>query len=356
MLSASGPASSRSIFDAPALEARLSDLDARMNDPEFWSDKKTSDDAVREAKALRARLEPLRTLESQLADAAGLLALAREEDDATVLADLSKELEALEAKVAEQETATLFASPDDARNAIVTIHSGAGGTESMDWAEMLMRMYTRFCERHGFQVSVLDSSPGEEAGIKGASLEVKGDFAYGRLKAETGVHRLVRLSPYDSAHRRHTSFASVFVYPEVDSNIEVEIKDDDLRIDTYRASSAGGQHVNKTDSAVRITHLPTGIVVQSQNERSQHRNRDNAMKILRARIYALKLEEEKARKDKLMENQKDIAWGSQIRSYVVHPYTMVKDHRTDFQTSDVHAVLDGDLDGFIEAYLHKFTN
>jgi peptide chain release factor 2 len=356
MLSASGPASSRSIFDAPALEARLSDLDARMNDPEFWSDKKTSDDAVREAKTLRARLEPLRTLESQLADAAGLLALAREEDDATVLADLSQELEAVEAKVAEQETATLFASPDDARNAIVTIHSGAGGTESMDWAEMLMRMYTRFCERHGFQVSVLDSSPGEEAGIKGASLEVKGDFAYGRMKAETGVHRLVRLSPYDSAHRRHTSFASVFVYPEVDDNIEVEIKDDDLRVDTYRASSAGGQHVNKTDSAVRITHLPTGIVVQSQNERSQHRNRDNAMKILRARIYALKLEEEKARKDKLMENQKDIAWGSQIRSYVVHPYTMVKDHRTDFQTSDVHAVLDGDLDGFIEAYLHKFTN
>jgi peptide chain release factor 2 len=327
-----------------------------MNDPDFWSDKKVSDDAVREAKALRARVGPLRDLERRLSDASGLLDLAREEDDATVLSDVADELEALEAQLAEQETATLFSSPDDARNAIVTIHSGAGGTESMDWAEMLMRMYTRFCERHGFQVAVLDYSPGEEAGVKGASLEVKGDFAYGRLKAESGVHRLVRLSPFDSAHRRHTSFASVFVYPEVEENIEVEVKDEDLRVDTYRASSAGGQHVNKTDSAVRITHLPSGIVVQSQNERSQHRNRDNAMKILRARLYALKLEEERARKDKMMENQKDIAWGSQIRSYVVHPYTMVKDHRTDWQSSDVHAVLDGDLDGLIEAYLHKFTN
>ncbi len=326
-----------------------------MNDPDFWSDKKTSDDAVREAKTLRARLEPLRALEARIADATGLLEMARDEDDASVLADLAKELDALDGELSEQETATLFASPDDARNAIISVHSGAGGTESMDWAEMLMRMYTRFCERHGFQVSVLDSSPGEEAGIKGASLEAKGPFAFGRLKAESGVHRLVRLSPFDSAHRRHTSFASVFVYPEVEDNIEVEIKDDDLRVDTYRASSAGGQHVNKTDSAVRITHIPSGIVVQSQNERSQHRNRDNAMKILRARLYALKLEEEKARKDKLMEGQKDIAWGSQIRSYVVHPYTMVKDHRTDFQTSDVHGVLDGDLDALIEAYLHKFT-
>ena len=326
-----------------------------MNDPDFWSDKKTSGEAVREAKGLRARLEPLRLVEARLSDAEGLLEMARDEDDAHVLADVAKELEAVEGELAQQETATLFSSPDDARNAIVTIHSGAGGTESMDWAEMLMRMYTRFCERHGFEVSILDSSPGEEAGIKGASLEVKGDFAYGRLKAESGVHRLVRISPYDSAHRRHTSFASVFVYPEVEENVEVEINDDDLRIDTYRASSAGGQHVNKTDSAVRITHIPSGIVVQSQNERSQHRNRDNAMKILRARLYARQLEEEKARKDKLMENQKDIAWGSQIRSYVVHPYTMVKDHRTDFQDGDVHAVLDGDLDGFIEAYLHKFS-
>jgi len=323
-----------------------------MNDPDFWSDKKRSDEAMREAKLLRARLDPVLELETRISDAGELLTLAREEDDATVLADVARELEGVEPLVAEQETKTLLAQPDDERNAIVTIHSGAGGTESMDWAEMLMRMYTRWGERHGFAVAILDMSPGEEAGIKGASLEVKGDFAYGRLKAETGVHRLVRLSPYDSAHRRHTSFASVFVWPETEEDVEVEIKDDDLRIDTYRASAAGGQHVNKTDSAVRITHLPSGIVVQSQNERSQHRNRDNAMKILRARLYALKREEERARKDKVMENQKEIAWGSQIRSYVVHPYTMVKDHRTDWQSSDVHAVLDGDLDAVMEAYLH----
>jgi peptide chain release factor 2 len=324
-----------------------------MNDPDFWSDKKQSDDAVREAKALRTRLEPVLTLEQRLADASELLRLARDEDDAAVLADVAHELEAIEPVVEAQETATLLSGADDRRNAIVTIHSGAGGTESMDWAEMLMRMYTRYCERHGFGVGTLDLSPGEEAGIKGASLEVRGDFAYGLLKAESGVHRLVRLSPYDAAHRRHTSFASVFVYPEIEDDIEVTIRDEDLRIDTYRASSAGGQHVNKTDSAVRITHLPTGMVVQSQNERSQHRNRDNAMKILRARLYALKVEEERAKRDKMMEGQKEIAWGSQIRSYVLHPYTLVKDHRTEWQTGDVHRVLDGDLDDVIEAYLHK---
>jgi len=324
-----------------------------MNDPEFWSEKKQSDDVMREAKALRTRIEPVQALEARLNDAAELLRLAREEDDAALLADVDGELDAIEPVLESRETATLLSGPDDQRNAIVTIHSGAGGTESMDWAEMLMRMYTRYCERHGFGAGILDLSPGEEAGIKGASLEVRGDFAYGLLKAESGVHRLVRLSPYDAAHRRHTSFASVFVYPEIENDIEVTIRDEDLRIDTYRASSAGGQHVNKTDSAVRITHLPSGIVVQSQNERSQHRNRDNAMKILRARLYALKLEEEKARRDKMMEGQKEVAFGSQIRSYVLHPYTLVKDHRTAWQTGDAQRVLDGDLDEVIEAYLHK---
>jgi len=324
-----------------------------MNDPDFWSDKKKSDEAMREAKTLRSRLDPVQSLDARLKDAGELLTLAREEDDSSVLADVAGELEAIDKIVDEQETAMLLSGPDDQRNAIVVVHSGAGGTESMDWAEMLMRMYTRYCERHGFGVGILDMSPGEEAGIKGASLEVRGDFAYGLLKAESGVHRLVRLSPYDAAHRRHTSFASVFVYPEIEDDIEVTIRDEDLRIDTYRASSAGGQHVNKTDSAVRITHLPTNIVVQSQNERSQHRNKDNAMKILRARLYAQKLEEEKAKRDKMMEGQKEIAWGSQIRSYVLHPYTLVKDHRTDWQAGDVHRVLDGDLDDVIEAYLHK---
>jgi len=324
-----------------------------MNDPDFWSDKKKSDDAMREAKSLRARLDPVQALEQRLSDAAELLGLAKEEDDNAVLVDVAGELEKIDPVIEAQETAMLLSGPDDQRNAIVVVHSGAGGTESMDWAEMLMRMYTRYCERHGFGVGMLDLSPGEEAGIKGASIEVRGDFAYGLLKAESGVHRLVRLSPYDAAHRRHTSFASVFVYPEVENDLEVVIRDDDLRIDTYRASSAGGQHVNKTDSAVRITHIPSGLVVQSQNERSQHRNRDNAMKILRSRLYALKLEEEKAKRDKMMEGQKEISWGSQIRSYVLHPYTLVKDHRTDWQTGDVHRVLDGDLDGVIEAYLHK---
>jgi peptide chain release factor 2 len=259
---------------------------------------------MREAKTLRSRLDPVQSLDARLKDAGELLTLAREEDDNSVLTDVAGELEAIDKIVGEQETAMLLSGPDDQRNAIVVVHSGAGGTESMDWAEMLMRMYTRYCERHGFGVGILDMSPGEEAGIKGASLEVRGDFAYGLLKAESGVHRLVRLSPYDAAHRRHTSFASVFVYPEIEDDIEVTIRDEDLRIDTYRASSAGGQHVNKTDSAVRITHLPTNIVVQSQNERSQHRNKDNAMKILRARLYALKLEEEKAKRDKMMEGQK----------------------------------------------------
>ncbi|HEX5131132.1 MAG TPA: peptide chain release factor 2 [Candidatus Krumholzibacteria bacterium] len=346
----------KSVFDAPALEKRLEFLTAQMNDPDFWSNKKVSDEAVREAKGIRARLEPVQSLVTRLADAGELLGLAREEDDASVLADVAKELDAVEPLVAEQETATLLSGPDDHRDAIVTIHSGAGGTESMDWAEMLLRMYTRFCERHGFTVGILDMTPGEEAGVKGVSLEINGDFAFGRLKAESGVHRLVRLSPYDAAHRRQTSFASVFVYPEIDEEIEVEINPDDLRIDTYRASGAGGQHVNKTDSAVRITHLPTNIVVQCQNERSQQRNRESAMKILRARLYALKQEEEKARIDKMMEVQKEIAWGSQIRSYVLHPYTMVKDHRTDWQSSDTQSVLDGDLDGLIEAYLHKFAD
>jgi peptide chain release factor 2 len=266
------------------------------------------------------------------------------------------DLDALEKELDAMELSFLFSGPDDKRGVILSIHPGAGGTESMDWAAMLLRMYKRFCERKGLDARVLDLLPGEEAGIRSVSLEVKGTNAYGTLKSESGVHRLVRLSPYDAAHRRHTSFASVFIYPEVESNVEVEIRDEDLRVDTFRASGAGGQHVNKTDSAVRITHLPTGTVVQCQSERSQHRNRDNAMKILRSKLYALKLEEERAKLSAMMESQKDIAWGSQIRSYVLHPYTLVKDHRTGAQTSDTQGVLDGEIDEFIEAYLHKYAS
>lgn len=326
-----------------------------MNSQEFWEDKKRSDEVVKEVSALKSKIEPIDRTARELEDCAELVEMAQEEGDASIFDEVGRDLEVIRTRLAGLELALLFSNPEDERDAILSIHPGAGGTESMDWAEMLMRMYQRFCERGGFSLRILDASPGEEAGIKSVTMEVKGTNAYGTLKSESGVHRLVRISPFDANHRRHTSFASVFVYPELESDFEIEIRDDEIRIDTYRASGAGGQHVNKTDSAVRITHLPSGIVVQCQSERSQLRNRENAMKILRARLYHLRLEEERAKLDKMMEGQKDISWGSQIRSYVLHPYTMVKDHRTATQVSDVQRVLDGDLDGFIEAYLHKFS-
>jgi peptide chain release factor 2 len=326
-----------------------------MNEQEFWEDQKRSEGTLREVSALKSKLEPLRALVQQLKDSEEILELAREEDDTALVADVEKDLTALEPGLAELEVVTLFSGPDDERAAILDINSGAGGTESMDWAEMLLRMYTRFAEARGFSVRQLEISPGEEAGIKSASIEIKGDHAFGLLKSESGVHRLVRISPFDANSRRHTSFASVFVYPEIEDDIEVEIRDEDIEIDTYRASGAGGQHVNKTDSAVRITHTPTGMVVQCQSERSQFRNKESALKMLRAKLYHRRMEEERAKRDKMMESQKDIAWGSQIRSYVLHPYNMVKDHRTDVQTSNTQAVLDGDLIDFIEAYLHRFA-
>jgi len=326
-----------------------------MSSQEFWEDKKRSEETLKEVNSLKAKVEPVAEIVSSVEDCAGLFDLAVEENDASVFEEVGSDLVTIEQQVGELELTLLFSSPEDERDAILSIHPGAGGTESMDWAEMLMRMYQRFCDRRGFEVRVLDASPGEEAGIKSVSMEINGPNAYGTLRSESGVHRLVRISPYDANHRRHTSFASVFVYPEIDSNIEIEIRDEDLKIDTYRASGAGGQHVNKTDSAVRITHVPTGIVVQCQSERSQFRNRENAMKILGARLYHRKLEEEREKMDKMMASQKDIAWGSQIRSYVLHPYTMVKDHRTAVQVSDVHKVLDGELDEFVEAFLHKFS-
>jgi peptide chain release factor 2 len=248
----------------------------------------------------------------------------------------------------------MLSGKDDPKNAILTIHPGAGGTESQDWASMLMRMYLRFAERQGFETEVLDYQAGDEAGIKSVTIEIKGDYAYGYLKAENGVHRLVRISPFDANKRRHTSFASVFVLPEIDENIDVEINPADLRIDTYRASGAGGQHVNKTDSAIRITHIPTGIVVQCQNERSQHKNKANALKILAARLYQLKLKEQQEKVKEYEESKRDIAWGSQIRSYVFHPYNMVKDHRTNYETSNIQQVMDGDIYPFIEKYLVQF--
>jgi peptide chain release factor 2 len=249
------------------------------------------------------------------------------------------------------ETRRLFSKPEDSGDAILEVHAGAGGTEAQDWAEMTLRMYLRWIEREGYKTETLDHQPGEEAGIKSATVSVEGDYAYGRLKAEMGIHRLVRISPFDANSRRHTSFCAVFVYPSADEDVDVEINESDLKIDTYRASGAGGQHVNKTDSAVRITHQPTGIVVQCQNERSQHKNKAMAMKILRSRLYDLELQKRREERDNLHKDKKDIAWGSQIRSYVMQPYQMVKDHRTNHETGNINAVLDGEINKFIEEYL-----
>lgn len=276
-----------------------------------------------------------------------------EENDQAILEELDDETKQIENQARDLELRGLLSNPEDEKDAILTIHPGAGGTESHDWAQMLMRLYVRWCERRGYKHEIMDMLYGEEAGIKSVTIEISGSYAYGFLKAESGVHRLVRISPFDAGARRHTSFASVFVLPEMDEDVEIEIDPNDLRIDTFRASGAGGQHVNRTDSAVRITHIPTNIVVSCQNERSQHKNKANAMKILKARLYQKKLEEERARRQKLEDSKTEIAWGNQIRSYVFHPYNMVKDHRTDYETSNVQRVMDGEIDDFIYAFLLK---
>ena len=277
--------------------------------------------------------------------------MAKEENDEAALTEVGRYLELLRVSVRDEELKMMLGSEQDPMNAIVSIHAGAGGTEAQDWAEMLLRMYLRWAERKGFKSTIIDYQPGDEAGVKSVSMTLEGEYAYGYAKAEIGIHRLVRISPFDAGGRRHTSFASVFVYPEVDDEIVVEIDESDLRIDTYRSTGAGGQHVNKTDSAVRLTHFPTGIVVQCQNERSQHKNKAMAMKYLKSRIYELKLQEQNAKLDEVNKLKKDIAWGSQIRSYVLHPYKMIKDHRTNLEVGNVGRVLDGDIDDFIEAYL-----
>jgi len=309
---------------------------------------------MRDIAERRNWIEAWQKLAQRAADLRDLYELAESESDEGVLKDLEAESGELEKGIADLEFRRMLGGPGDDKSAILTIHPGAGGTESQDWAQMLMRMYLRWIERAGYGSDVLDFQEGDEAGLKSVSIEVKGAYAYGHLKAEAGVHRLVRISPFDANKRRHTSFASVFVYPEVDNAIEVEVDEKDLRIDTYRSSGAGGQHVNKTSSAIRITHIPTGIVVACQDERSQHRNKESAMKILMSRLYQLKLEEQQAKMAKLESTKREIAWGSQIRSYVFHPYNMVKDHRTDHETSNIQAVMDGDLDDFIRAYLLEF--
>jgi peptide chain release factor 2 len=337
------------IFDPPGLQRQLSELDRQAAAPNFWNDPARSQSVNRERKRLQELLDGDQKLERALGDLDALFELAREGEP--VEADLRRELDALRASLDSIETRTLLGGDNDGLNAILTIHPGAGGTESQDWAEMLLRMYTRWAERHGFRAVLNDRQEGEEAGIKSATVTIEGEYAYGLLQSETGVHRLVRISPFDQAKRRHTSFASVFVSPEIDDRIEINIKDEDLRIDTFRAGGKGGQHVNMTDSAVRIVHLPTNIVVQCQNERSQHKNREMAMKILRSRLYEHELEKKRAAARKVEDAKLDIDFGSQIRSYVLQPYQMVKDTRTKLEIGDVHRVLDGDLDALQRAWL-----
>ena len=280
-----------------------------------------------------------------------MIELGEESEDEEALAEVRDMLPALEKSIGRMEFARMLSGEHDANNAILSINAGAGGTEAQDWAEILLRMYLRYCERKGFKAEITEYQPGDEAGTKGVTITVTGDYAFGYLKAEKGIHRLVRISPFDSNARRHTSFCSVFVFPELSDDVDIEVLDKDLKVDTYRASGAGGQHVNKTDSAIRITHLPSGIVVSCQSQRSQHKNRSTAMKQLKARLYELEMEKKESEAEELGGEKKDIAWGSQIRSYVLHPYRMVKDHRTDFESGNTDAVLDGNLDGFIEAYL-----
>ena len=322
-----------------------------MHDSKLWDDQQEAQRITKEKSHLEKEIVKWRESERALEDLEVLVELSEEEGSSALHNEIRDEISNLNIAFEHLEVETLLSGEMDLNNAIVSIHPGAGGTESQDWAQMLFRLYTRWAERHGYKIEIMDLQPGEEAGIKDVTFNVIGDYAYGYLKAESGVHRLVRISPFDANKRRHTSFSSVFVYPEIDDDITVEISEDDLRIDTYRASGAGGQHVNKTSSAVRITHIPTNIVVQCQNERSQHKNKSTAMKILRAKLYEVKRLEQEKKMEGYASEKKDIAWGSQIRSYVLQPYQMVKDHRTNIESGNVTAVLDGDIDSFIEAYL-----
>ena len=318
---------------------------------DFWSNRRQAESVGKAARILKDTIADWETLDAQLEDLDQLWQMAVEEGDAEALTEVETEVEHAMQGIGELEFRTMLSDEEDPQNAILVIHSGAGGTDAAEWASMLMRLYTRWTERHGMECTVVDLQQAEEAGIKGATIEVRGDYAYGYLKAEAGVHRLVRLSPFDTSRRRHTSFASVFVYPEVEDDIEVDINDEDVKVETYRSGGAGGQHVNKTASAVRVTHLPTGIVVQCQNERSQFKNKATAFKVLKARLYQHLKDEQKQKQLAVESTKKSIDFGSQIRSYVLHPYTIVKDHRTDCETANVQAVMDGDIDRFIRAYL-----
>jgi peptide chain release factor 2 len=335
-----------------AKQKELDEIEKIMSDPAFWQkDREEISRLGQQRVSLRDNIESWERYRREAEDARLLAQMALEEEDESSLKEVEKDVNRIEREIKGLEEQLLLGDPDDKRNAILAINAGAGGTEAQDWVEMLLRMYLRWCESRGFATRVIDHQPGDEAGVKNVTFTVNGPYAYGFLKAEHGIHRMVRISPFDSTGRRHTSFASVSVLPEVDTDIKIEVDEKDIRIDTFRASGPGGQHVNKTSSAVRITHMPTGIVVQCQNEKSQHRNKEMAMKVLKARLYEIEKNRLEEKKQKIHETQKEIAWGSQIRSYVFNPYRLVKDHRTNVEVGNLERVMDGDLDMFIDAYL-----
>jgi peptide chain release factor 2 len=343
------------IFDLPGLQEQLAELDKHVGQSNFWDDQEKAQKVLRERSRLNDEVTSWLKKEEELEEIHILSDFIRETEDSADVEELTARVRSLDESLGSYEIERMFSGENDENNAIMFINSGAGGTEAQDWAEMLFRMYLKWAERKGFETQVVDLLAGEEAGVKSVTFIVSGKHAYGYLKCENGIHRLVRVSPYDANNRRHTSFASVYAYPELPEEVEVDIRDEDLRIDTYRSSGPGGQHVNRTDSAVRITHLPTGIVVQCQNERSQHKNKSMAMAILKSRIYQLEKKKKEEMMDVLNKEKKDIAWGSQIRSYTLHPYRLIKDHRTKHEEHNADAVLDGDIDAFIKEYLLYLT-
>ncbi|MEN6616039.1 MAG: peptide chain release factor 2 [Syntrophorhabdus sp.] len=345
----------RGYLDLPKLYEQLKELDKKVTAPGFWDDQEKAQKVLKEHSRIDEEIRSWQKKEEELEEILILSDFIRETEDSADVAEITQRVKSLDESLGSYEIERMLSGENDENNAIMFINSGAGGTEAQDWAEMLFRMYLKWAEKKGFETQVVDLLPGEEAGIKNVTFLVSGKHAYGYLKCENGIHRLVRVSPYDANNRRHTSFASVYAYPEISDDIQVDIREEDLRIDTYRSSGPGGQHVNRTDSAVRITHIPTGIVVQCQNERSQHKNKAMAMAILKSRVYQLEKKKQEEKMDTLNKEKKDIAWGSQIRSYILHPYRLIKDHRTKHEEHNADAVLDGDIDAFIKEYLLYLT-
>jgi len=338
-------------FDIAGTMSEIASLEEKSAAPDFWDDMEQSQKVLQRTKQLKDKVERYEALQSAWEDALVLIDLANEENDESMLGEIKKAADAVNKELEQMTLETLLSGHYDKNNAIMTFHAGAGGTEAQDWCEMLLRMYQMYAQKNGYSVTTMDLLPGDDAGVKSATIMISGLNAYGYLKAEKGVHRLVRISPFDASGRRHTSFASIEVMPEIDDDIEIDIRQEDLRVDTYRASGAGGQHINKTDSAIRITHIPTGVVVSCQTQRSQHQNREYAMRMLKAKLVEIAEQQQKEKIEDIKGVQKEIAWGSQIRSYVFHPYTMVKDHRTNYEVGNIGAVMDGELNEFINAYL-----